>query len=593
MTDKKDIPANDTNRPPESAVPKRPHATLDLKAVEVREQAAARSEPMRAEAAVKIETPAASKPSDPSAATKTSPALDAGAKPGDTKSVESPRAAAPKPAEPARPMPPPKIPSTLGHLSSHLMAGIAGGLLALLSGDWLAQKTGFVVGNASLHDSSAALQRRVTALEQAASEAGDDDVAAKFAATEDKLVKLEALSAEIAYLRDAQTGLASESKSLSSKIELQAADTKAADRITKLEGQLATLVTAAGPDGTNGGPIPQLASITGKIADLESNLSTQIAALRQTLPQDLESRIGTIGEASETAKAGTARIDRDITAIKTDTARFGQRIEALKADGDRLSQSLQAIQEETGKLSSTVGEVRGTIETQAKSFLKPADIASSVAPVTGKLAKLEENLQDILKSEAERNSNAERIVTSLELANLKRVIDRGQSYTTELDAVRSVSGGRIDLAALDRHKDGGVPSLADLQRDSRRAINAMIDAGTNLKEGSLLDQFVAGARSVVRVRKSEFAPGDTSADAIAARMEAALVSARLGDVLTEANKLSPGAQAAAKDWIGQVEARASIDAAMAAIEKQLKSSLTGSAGSGPASKDPGSTEDPK
>ncbi len=562
MTDKNDTPPTDTNRPSDSSGPKRPHAMLDLKATEVRDQGAPRPEPLRAEAAVKIEAPASGKQSDGAAS--------------DGKSAEPPRPSASKSTGNSNPIAPPRGPSTVGRFASHILAGVAGGLLALLSGDWLAQKTGFVVGNASLHDSAAALQRRVTALEQASSEASGDNVAVRFAATEDKFAKLEALSAEIATLRDAQAGLASEAKSLSGKLDEQAADTKTADRIIKLEAQLATLVTAAGPDGTSGGPIPQLAAITSKIADLETNLSTQIAALRQTLPQDFESRIGTVSEVSESARSGTVRIDRDVTAIRTDTARLNQRIETLKADSERMTQTLQVVQEETSKLSSTVGDVRSALETQAKSFVKSADIESQVAPVTGKLAQLEENLQGVIRSENDRRSNAERIVTSLELANLKRVIDGGQSYVAELDAVRNASGGRLDLAALDRFKTGGVPSLTDLQRDSRTALNAIVDAGTEIKDGSLVEQLISGAKSVVRVRKTEYAKDDASAEAIAVRMETALNEGRLNDVMSQADKLSPDAQAAAKEWLARVKARQSIDAAIATIESQLKSSLTAS-----------------
>jgi hypothetical protein len=68
---------------------------------------------------------------------------------------------------------------------------------------------------------------------------------------------------------------------------------------------------------------------------------------------------------------------------------------------------------------------------------------------------------------------------------------------------------------------------------------------------------------------------DTSVEATAARMEAALEDGRLGDVLSEAKALPPEAAAAAREWLARVEARHAAAQAIGSVEAQLKNSLAG------------------
>ena len=86
---------------------------------------------------------------------------------------------------------------------------------------------------------------------------------------------------------------------------------------------------------------------------------------------------------------------------------------------------------------------------------------------------------------------------------------------------------------------------------------------------------IAGAKAVVRVRKVSHDPNDNSAEAVAARMEAALKEGRLNDVVSEAGGLSPKAKDAAAPFLEKVSARASVDKALASLEDKLKSSMSG------------------
>ena len=91
---------------------------------------------------------------------------------------------------------------------------------------------------------------------------------------------------------------------------------------------------------------------------------------------------------------------------------------------------------------------------------------------------------------------------------------------------------------------------------------------------------MSGARSIVRVRKAGYDPNDTSTEAVLGRMETGLKDGRLDEVMAQGSKLPPKAALVAEDWLKKVEARRTVDRAVADIEMAMKTSLT--AGPGPA-----------
>jgi hypothetical protein len=77
------------------------------------------------------------------------------------------------------------------------------------------------------------------------------------------------------------------------------------------------------------------------------------------------------------------------------------------------------------------------------------------------------------------------------------------------------------------------------------------------------------------VRRINHEADDTSAEAIVARIEAALNDGRLGDVIAQAKALPQKAQVPIEDWLSRVNARHSVDQALATVETKLKASLSG------------------
>jgi hypothetical protein len=342
-----------------------------------------------------------------------------------------------------------------------------------------------------------------------------------------------------------------------------------------MEERLSALAAAALADPKGAGPIPQLAQITGRIADLETALTNRLAAARRDMGTEIESKLASTAEAAEAARSGTQRIDREVTTLKSDVTRTTQRVDQLKGDSDRLSEIARSAQDE-------IATLKAALDTLRRETAKPADVSAAVAPAAARLAKLEGSVSEVLKAEADRQSNAERIVLSLELGNLKRAIDRGGAFTAELAEVRKVAGNRLDLSVLQRYQDDGLPTIADLARQFRPLTGAIIDADAEQADASVVDRLMSGARNIVRVRKLTPDADDTSVEATVARMESALNDGRLADVMRHAKTLpAKSVTGPTRAWLDKVAARQSVEEAIVNIDRQLKSSL----GAAPAAKD--------
>lgn len=547
--------------------PKKPVAILDLKASEVK---------VPAGAAADANKPAGAEPGKPSAGASVAAAAVAakssgnGGNPGSSKPAEpgksAPSASAtpPKSASGARPS------AKRGGLFSHLLTGaitLAVGLFALdrlgianLGFDQLGLPT-VPPQTVSLPED---VKARIAALETKASAAAgriEPAVAEQLKAAE---ARISELKSQIAGMMAGQAKLASAHQ------EPQKPDSETAIRLQRLEENLKALAQAAGTDAGRG-RVPELAALTSRMSELEAALASQIADIRRGLAKDVDTKTAASSASAEAARTGAERLDREAQAIKADAARLSQRVEDLKAQADRIAASVKVLSEDMAGAKSGIAEVKAALDRAAR----PQDVASALAPLAQKVGALETSVAGVVKSEAERSSNAGRILLSLELQNLKRAIDRGGKFATELAAVEKAGTGSIDLTPLVAFKDKGAPTLADLSRDFRPLANKVLDAEAEGPNATFWQRFVTGAKSVVRIRKAVYADSDTSTEATLGRMETAVAAGRLSDALAFAKNLKPDAMKVPglRDWLDRVETRANIDETIAHIEAELKTSL--------------------
>ena len=457
-----------------------------------------------------------------------------------------------------------------GGFFTHVAASIIGAALALGAAEYALPRLGLPGISTRLADGAAAIEERLSKIEKKSVsidfKAVSTDLTDKLHAAEDRVKELEKSVNIIPSLKEAHARLVAETKAALASASGNSEATEQILRVSKLEEKMKAL-SDTGANDPNAGRVAQLAALTGKVSDLETSLATQLTSLRKSVTEDVDARIASVSASSEAAKSGTQRIDQDLAALKTDTVRLNERLASMKTESDKLSENLKIAQEENTAL-------KAALENLKSNTAKPSDVASAVAPVSQKLASIEQTVQTVLKAEEDRRSNAERIVLSLELQNLKRVLDRGQKYDAELAEVQKAAGNKVDLSALAKFKEQGVPTLPDLARDFRAAANAAIDADSDAADSTVVGRLIAGAKSIVRVRKVSHNPDDKSTEAIVGRMETALKDGELGEVLENAKALPDKAKGAASSFLDKVAARHNVDAAVAALETQLKTSLS-------------------
>ena len=591
MTDKKDGPAPGSERA--AADSKRPFATIDLKATEVRVTAGGSStggssttstQTATAEKIVAAARAAhtVAEPATPTAVTAKAKRDEARQQPDTERrsagdNIGSRAAMATGRTTSSASTPTPAAPRANGGLISHLGAGLIGGTLAMLGMPFVAPLLGLDVQRPSTSAVSGLSPDhvgRLTALEKQIRDrlaapvttVGPAKLAAEETARLDEMAKL------IGTLAETQSKLTAENASIREEIAKHTALANAGDRLVKLEEQLNGMVAAASADPKNAGRLPQLAQLTGQVADLKNAVETRLTAMRRDMVQEIDARVAAGTEAAQAASQGTKRLDTEVAGLRSDAGRLTLRVDQLKATADTVEQSLTTSRDAATNFRTDVDE-------RLKATARPADVAMAVAPVAAKVSTLEQSVQTVMRAEEDRRSNAERIVLSLELGNLKRAMDRGQKYANELAEVKRNAGGRISLEALERYQNQGIPTLVDLSRAFRPLANAILDAESDAADATVVDRLLNGAKNVVRVRKTAHSPDDTSTEATVARIETALKDSRLTDVIAEAKKLPPKSVVPAKDWLTQIEARHAVEAALVNIDAALKSSLGAGAGS--------------
>jgi hypothetical protein len=574
MTDGK---SNTGKGNPPGGPPKRPYATLDLKATEIKitpvaKTAGSTASRDSASGAVPPESgvpfPAAASAYATKSGTRDQPNSGARMKSEPDKS-EMPRASASSAGDSAataartakNSSDAKVVVERRGGFFTHLVAGIVGGALSFLALQWAVPELG-LDGTARFTNDTASLSERIGAIEKRVSH---DASASDLNKVEDRIADLEKTAQTIPALTDSQRRLVAETKAALASAASDTGSTQLIDRVSKVEDKLKAMADA-GANDPNPSRVEQLAGMTAKVTDLESSLSTQLAALRASVTKDVESRVQAATAASDAAQAGAQRLDKDVAGVKTDTARLEASVNANRDATARVAADLKTTQDQTTELKTAVD----TLKTEAA---KPAEIAAAVAPIAERTSALEKSVQQVVQSESARQKTAEQVVLALELQSLKRAVDSGQSYAAQLAEVKKVASNNIDLTSLSDLEDTGVPTLADLKKDFRSAADAAIDTESASKSSGVVDRLWAEAKSVVRVRRIDLKPDDKSTEATLGRMQVALNDGRLSDVLEASKDLSPAARDAAQPFLDKLEARVGIDNTLAQLESQLKSSI--------------------
>lgn len=586
MTDDKTDP---TGRKPtgDTPDPKKPKATLDLKATVVETRDMPKS---GAEAAEKY-------------ASKSFEAKSDAPKP-DT-AAPSEAASKGKPAEESSPEAAARVDSVTssnvrrsGGFFSHLLAGVAGALLTLFGASALSDRIG--LGSANVDALTSRLATLEAELKEQAADTSESTLRDKIARVESDVLaaggwkeKLAALAAE----HNKAVAAVAETRAKLAEIEAQptgdaALDAATASRLEAMAKQLDTIAEAS--KSGEGGSIAGLTALTARISDFESELQSRVEGVKkgfeERLVQEvagLDSRLAeglTAGSGATvqiaTLKEGNLRLGRDIESLKLTAERLQQSIDGVRGTAEEIRTEVQKLTEADGRTAKSIESLSADLGGAIGQRVTADDLGKSLEPLATKLAAVEGDIGALKTSEASRGEAANRILLSLELTNLRRAIERGGNFSKEMTAVAAIAPKDLDLSALSAHAHKGLPSLASLEAGFAVAANAALDAErTGDPDASVLDQLWSGAQSIVRVRKTGEVAGDTT-EAVIARMEQRLAASDLEGVAKESAGLAEAPKAAMAAWLGEVGARLTVDRSLAEIEDGLKKLIAGTPASG-------------
>ncbi|WP_295808134.1 phage tail protein [uncultured Nitratireductor sp.] len=335
-----------------------------------------------------------------------------------------------------------------------------------------------------------------------------------------------------------------------------------------------------GFNATSDAPDPAIDTLRQQVTALESRLSEQPE--NGANDEALDAVLSEAGQRATATERRVAELGEEITALR-ETMSSG---EAGEGPGlQALSQRLTALEEQTANLSASGGSGEAmegvttqvsSLETSVQGAAEAARAANQSASDNAAIVSALRNELDALKAQVEDADDAPRMALVIAATTLKSAVERGTPYASELETYTSIApqGEAEALAPLQANAASGVPSRATLAAEAPGAASRVVAAvgrQSNGGEGGIIDNLMASARSLVVVRPVGSVEGD-GPDAIAARMEAAVVANDYESALAEYESLPDAGKEAAADFAKDLRARQAADEI---LNKALADALKG------------------
>ncbi len=449
-------------------------------------------------------------------------------------------------------------------LVSHLGAGFAGGLM-VLAGIWLFSSDS--VSNTPASKAIEPIAERVGLLEQSVQTQLQD--------------RLKALEVQLGEQDKLQTGLAQQLKKIE---ELgggqpeQGAQLVA--RLDKLEASLA----AGGSSVSQAGGSQNLQNLNEKIATVEQQLSKEFEDFKTAFYLRLDN-LPAAGEREQTdtiradIQSRTENLRSELEQLRNQGSGVSREIQSIEAISNKLVQEIETIRSNSESLSKKVAEVNQKLASVQDESVKSAQLNTAVAPISSRLKDLETNLSGILDREKLRQEDVKKAALTISLANLKRKIDQGQGFGSELSAVKSLAPATLDLKGLGTYQTKGISTPDSLKAAFNSKMDEALRSVRKSDGDTVLNRILSNAKSVVRVRRTGDVEGE-SIEAVLARMEVHVKSGEFAEALKESEGLEGPALDIFSDWLIQVQSRLAVVQAMQSIESELASSIMRTVGQG-------------
>lgn len=333
--------------------------------------------------------------------------------------------------------------------------------------------------------------------------------------------------------------------------KLEAAPSSAvdADTVAELKSRVAALETSGKQTS------PELAELAHRVAKLETSLKTLV---------ETASEGGSVASAAAIAQQ-VGEAEKQLEA----------KMEAALAKGEAANDSaLEQMRSEIAELKAKLGALAeaelGTGE--------PGDGGPELAEVTERIAKLEATLPQLADAIDKDAAGAKSAAAAIAFANLRAAVSDGRPYAAELDTVSTLASSVGDLGILPAYAEAGIPTLPELTRSFATARDsALAVAPEQPSGGSLVDNLMASAQSLVKIRRLDEAPTGEGPAATLARAKAALDQGDLALAVKEVKMLDSTTREAFSAWLGQAHARLGSDETLTRLEGILLVSVNGDA----------------
>ena len=337
---------------------------------------------------------------------------------------------------------------------------------------------------------------------------------------------------------------------------------------TKLEQRLAKLESATPASGDT----VALAQIDSRIKTLEDRSkepSPDLSKLTDRVAQ-LEATFKTVADAA--SQGGSVA---DAAAIGQQIGEAEQRLQAkiaaaLAGDEGANASTLQQMQTEIVELKAKIGALAeaefGTSD--------PVDLQPEMAALAERIGKVELALPDLADAIGKDAAGTKSAAIAIAFANLRASVSDGRPFA-ELATINSLSPGASDLGVLPAFADKGIPTLPELARSFETTKDAALAAATPAPDGSILDNLLASAQSLIKIRRVDEAATGEGPGAVLARAEADLDQWHLAETVKEVETLEGPSRAAFSVWLDQARARLSADETLKRLEGILLVSVGG------------------
>ncbi|MBY8916038.1 phage tail protein [Nitratireductor sp. L1-7-SE] len=312
---------------------------------------------------------------------------------------------------------------------------------------------------------------------------------------------------------------------------------------------------------------PGVEALRQQVSALESRLNEQPAAGGDG--EALETALSEARERAGATEQRLAELGNEITALRESISSG----EAGEGPGlEALSQRLAALEEQTqshspdgdaGAALEGVTSRLSAMETSIQGASEAARAASQSASDNATVLSTLKSELDALKAQVAEEGDTPRMALVIAATTLKSAVERGTPYASELETYTTIApeGEAEALAPLEANAATGVPSRATLAAEAPEVASRIVAAVTRQTvegEGGIIDSLMASARSLVVVRPVGSVEGD-GPDAIAARMEAAVVANDYEKALAEYETLPEAGKEAAADFAERLRARQAAD----------------------------------